>query len=158
MIRWRNTKKKNNKKVYTAKETLSVEYAGFWIRFLAIMMDTFMIITPIGVIIGIVFGYETLKDPDNNVWAGVIQILLYSIVTLSMWYKFDQTPGKKALHLYIVNAKTFKKPSLFMYIIHFIGYFLAMISIIGFLIGIFRKDKRALHDLLSGTCVIIKER
>ena len=106
-----NFKKKNNKKVYTAKETLSVEYAGFWIRFLAIMMDTFMIITPIGVIIGIVFGYETLKDPDNNVWAGVIQILLYSIVTLSMWYKFDQTPGKKALHLYIVNAKTFKNLS-----------------------------------------------
>ena len=47
---------------------------------------------------------------------------------------------------------------MFMYIIHFIGYFLAMISIVGFLIGIFRKDKRALHDLLSGTCVIIKER
>jgi len=159
MKRWRNLKKEYKKQSYQKQTSklADVEYAGFWIRLLAVMMDTFMIITPITIVIGIIFGYDALKSPDNNNIAGIIQMVFYAIITIGMWQKWGQTPGKKALKLYIVDAKTLKKPTLMQYTLHFIGYFIAMVSLIGFLIGIFRKDKRALHDLISSTAVIIKE-
>jgi uncharacterized RDD family membrane protein YckC len=129
-------------------------YGGFWIRGLALLIDTFIILFPINLLIGLIFGYETLKNP-HNLKAGILQIVLYSLITIILWY-FNKSAGKKGLNLFIVEANTFKKPPLWRLIIRFFSYFLSMISLIGFFIGLFRKDKRTLHDLISGTVVVRK--
>jgi uncharacterized RDD family membrane protein YckC len=160
-MRWRKAKKRAKKGEF--RESVSVEaslppksrYAGWWTRALALLIDTFMILIPINILIGIIFGYEALKDPEN-LTVGTFQVALYSSVTILLW-RYFQTPGKKALGLNIVNAKTFEKPPIWQLAIRFTAYFLSMISIVGFFIGLFREDKRALHDLISGTALIQTE-
>jgi len=158
-MRWRDAKKRV-KEVELEREVEAIlpkkgYYAGWWTRALALLIDTFMILIPINILIGFIFGYEALKDPENLV-VGSFQIALYSSVTVLLW-KYFHTPGKKALGLHIVESKSFTKPPLWKLVVRFISYFLSMISIVGFFIGLFRKDKRALHDLISGTVVIQKE-
>ena len=132
-------------------------YARFWDRILALLIDTFMILPPITLIIALIFGYDSLKNPKDYPLAGILQMLMVFIVTISFWYKTGQTPGKKATSIFLVDAKTYKRPRLYKLIFRFLFYFISMLSVLGFFIPLFRKDKRALHDLLSGTCLIYKK-
>jgi uncharacterized RDD family membrane protein YckC len=152
--RWRNIKKeKKYQKI--SKDNINIVYAGFWARVLALVIDTFMILTPVTVIIGMIFGYESLKNPELNPEAGIFQMGMYAIITVLFWVFFNgQTPGKKALEMSVVDSKSFTKPNLFQSVIRYVGYFISIITLIGFFVGLFRKDKRTLHDLLSRTAVI----
>jgi len=132
----------------------TVHYAGFWLRLLAILTDTFLIVLPSGVLVGLIFGQTALENPQASPEAGVFQITLLALIHIIMWHKFGQTPGKKAAFLKVVDASTFEKASYIKLTLRFALYFLSMVSLIGFFIGIFRKDKKMLHDLLSTTTVI----
>jgi uncharacterized RDD family membrane protein YckC len=158
-MRWRDAKKRERVlKKDEVEPTLpdNYRYAGWWTRALAMLIDTFMILTPITILIGFLFGYEALKDPEANPMAGNLQMALYSVTTILLW-QFSYTPGKKAMELRILDSKTYQKPPLWKLVVRFASYFLSMISIIGFFIGLFRNDKRALHDLTSGT-ILVQER
>ena len=68
------------------------------------------------------------------------------------------TPGKKLVHIKIVDAKTFKDITNTQAITRSFGYLASTFSfLIGFLMVGIRKDKRGLHDLLAGTVVIYDE-
>lgn len=128
-----------------------------------------MIGLPISLILIAAFGYdqthtaggmdvllqnkEALKNPPNPL-ASLAQICLFMLVTVTLWHSSGQTPGKKLARVRVVDAKTLKKASYWKLILRFIGYFFSLISLVGFFIGLMRKDNKALHDLLSGTCVI----
>jgi len=157
---------KNTKKISPAP---IIHYASFWSRTLGFITDIFMIGLPISLIIIAFFGYdqthtaggmdvllqnkEALKNPPNPL-VSLMQVALFMLVTVTMWRQSGQTPGKKLARVRVVDAKTFKYASYWKLILRFIGYFLSLISLVGFFIGLIRKDNRALHDLLSGTCVI----
>ena len=130
-------------------------YANFGVRALAVIMDIFMITLPINVVVGLIFGFDALKS--GNETAGTVQFSLLIIVTLAFWH-FDKgrTPGKRAFSIRVVDAKTLGEAPLWKLVIRYFSYFLSMISIIGFFLPFFRKDRRALHDLIAGTSVIFK--
>lgn len=132
----------------------TIHYAGFWLRLLAIITDTFLIVLPSGILVGLLFGQTALENPQASPEAGVFQVTLLAIIHIIMWHKFGQTPGKKAAFLKVVDASTFENASYLKLTLRFGLYFLSMISLIGFFIGIFRTDKKMLHDLLSATTVI----
>jgi len=158
--RWRDVKKyKTYAKTDNKSPSKQIIYSGFWARALAILIDTFMILTPITVLIGIIFGYEALHNPETSPEAGIFQMTSYALITILFWHFFKgQTPGKKALEMKIVDSKTFEKPHLIQFIIRYFGYFISLITFVGFFVGLFRKDKRALHDLISRTAVIYFEK
>lgn len=165
-MRWRTLK---TIKQSSPQKTPSVNYASFAPRALAFLTDIFMIGLPISLILMSVFGYdqmhtagavdvitnnqEALKNPPNP-YSSILQVLLFMLITVELWHRYAQTPGKKLAHIRVVDAKTLKSASYWKLSLRFIGYFFSLISIIGFFIGIFRNDKRCLHDLLSGTAVI----
>ena len=65
------------------------------------------------------------------------------------------TPGKKFVHIKIVDAKTFEDINNTQAITRSFGYLASTFAfLIGFLMVAFRKDKRGLHDLLAGTVVV----
>jgi len=132
----------------------TVHYAGFWLRLLAIITDTFLIVLPSGILVGLIFGQTALENPQASPEAGLFQVTLLALIHIIMWHKLGQTPGKKAAFLKVVDANTFENASYLKLTIRFVLYFLSMISLIGFFIGIFRTDKKMLHDLLSATTVI----
>lgn len=165
-MRWRTLKKI---KQSSPDKRPSVNYASFAPRALAFLTDIFMIGLPISLILMSVFGYdqmhtagavdvitnnqEALKNPPNP-YSSILQILLFMLITVELWHRYTQTPGKKLAHIRVVDAKTLKPASYWKLSLRFISYFVSLISIVGFFIGLFRTDKRCLHDLLSGTAVI----
>jgi len=78
------------------------------------------------------------------------------IITIIFWKKYKgATPGKRFVHIKIVDAKTFKEISNKQALTRSIGYIAStLFFLFGFLMVLFRKDKRAFHDLLADTCVI----
>lgn len=128
-----------------------------------------MIGLPIALLIILLFGYdqthsaggidvimqnkEALKNPPNPL-VSLMQVGLFMLVTVAFWHHGGQTPGKKLARIRVVDAVTRDNASYVKLILRFIGYFISLITLIGFFVGLFRKDKRSLHDLLSGTCVI----
>jgi len=134
---------------------VKIHYAGFWVRLLAVLTDTFLIVLPSGVLVGLIFGQEALNDPKGFPEAGIFQMLLLASIHIFMWRKSGQTPGKKAAYLKVVDAKTFQNASYMKLTLRFVLYFLSMLPLfLGFFMGLLRKDRKMLHDLLSQTAVI----
>ena len=154
-MRWRKVKQRRKEKLIEENQTH--KYGKFWARVFAIVMDNFLLLTPITILTGLIFGYDVLKNPELNQNAGNFQMGIYLVTTVLFWKFAGQTPGKRAFNLEVVDNKTFTTPPTWKLIIRFLGYFLSMITVIGFFIPLFRKDKRALHDIISGTAVIEKE-
>lgn len=167
-MRWRTLKKKKQHQPQAPKSQ-KVFYAPFWPRALGFVTDIFMIGLPITLLAMLLFGYDQMHtasgldvivndpkahtNPPNPI-ASIMQISLFLITYVWLWHKSGQTPGKKLAHIRVVDAKTFENAPYWKLTLRFIGYFISLITLVGFFIGLFRKDKRALHDLLSGTAVI----
>lgn len=165
-MRWRTLKKTKHS---TPTKNNTVYYASFSSRALGFITDIFMIGLPISLILLMVFGYDqmhtagaldvitnnqkALKNPPNPL-SSILQIILFMVVTVELWHRYAQTPGKKLTNIRVVDAKTLRPATYWKLTIRFIGYFLSLISLVGFFIGFLRRDKRTLHDLISGTAVI----
>ena len=126
--------------------------AGFWARTIAQLIDTFMILTPITLLLALIFGYTTLKE-ENPLPAGILQIGLFALVVIAFWVRRGYTPGKKVMRLIVLDTRTMRTLRTPQAIWRFVCYFLSMISLIGFVLPLLRKDKKALHDLLSHSAV-----
>ncbi|MDP2850054.1 MAG: RDD family protein [Sulfuricurvum sp.] len=164
-MRWRTLKTKK----YSHTTKPKALFAPFWPRAAGFVTDIFMIGLPISLLMMIVFGYDQMNtaggldvlvhdpkaqsNPPNPI-ASITQIALFLITYVWLWHKSGQTPGKKLARTRVVDALTLQNAPYWKLTLRFIGYFLSFITLIGFFIGLFRKDKRALHDLLSGTAVI----
>ncbi|SFV59372.1 hypothetical protein MNB_SV-12-1282 [hydrothermal vent metagenome] len=90
-------------------------------------------------------------------WELLFEISVF-VITILFWEKWrGATPGKKFVHIKIVDAKTYNEITNKQAITRSLGYIPSMFFFIGFLMVAFRKDKRALHDLLAGTAVIYED-
>lgn len=166
-MRWRTLKTKRQPKPQILKSKVS--FAPFWPRAAGFVTDIFMIGLPISLITLIIFGYDQMHtasgldvlvhdpkaqtNPPNPI-ASITQIALFLFTYVWLWHTSGQTPGKKLSRIRVVDAVTLQNASIWKLTLRFIGYFISLITLIGFFIGLFRKDKRTLHDLLSGTAVI----
>ena len=166
-MRWRTLKTK--KQSYPQLQKSKTLFAPFWPRAAGFVTDIFMIGLPISLLTMAIFGYDQMhtasgldvlvhdpkaqSNPPNPI-ASITQISLFLITYVWLWHVSGQTPGKKLSRIRVVDAQTLQNASIGKLTLRFIGYFISLITLIGFFIGLFRKDKRALHDLLSGTAVI----
>jgi uncharacterized RDD family membrane protein YckC len=164
-MRWRTLKTKKQP-LPTKPKTL---FAPFWPRAAGFITDIFMIGLPISLITMVLFGYDQMEsaggldvlvhdpkaqsNPPDPI-ASVTQIALFFITYVWLWHRDGQTPGKKLARTRVVDASTLQTAPYWKLSLRFIGYFLSFITVIGFFIGVWRKDKRSLHDLISGTAVI----
>lgn len=163
-MRWRTLKKQKQHQPLTPKSK-KIVYAPFWPRVAGFITDIFMIGLPISLITMLIFGYDQIHtatavdvivhsdkarlNPPNPV-ASITQIALFLITYVWLWHRVGQTPGKKLVRTRVVDAKTFENAPYWKLILRFLFYPFGAITFI----SLFRKDKRSLHDLLSGTAVI----
>lgn len=151
--------------VWTQQSQYSLVYAGFWLRFVALIIDWF-ITSIMGGFIGGVFGVvlglmmsgssssENLAIAANFVGMAIGMILswlYYAFCEASSW---QATPGKKALGLRVTGLDgapiTFWRASG-----RYWGKLLsAMILLIGYFMAGFTEKKQALHDIMAGTLVV----
>ena len=158
-----------------------VKYAGFWIRFFASFLDTLFLALPVAIIIyflsdGNWFDFSQYQQnisyamsgnadkalanqPQTSIkWELLFEVSVL-VVTMIFWKRWrGATPGKKFVHIKIVDAKTFKDIDNRQAITRSFGYIASTLAfLIGFIMVAFRKDKRGLHDLLAGTVVVYDE-
>lgn len=130
-----------------------LEPAPFFPRFIALIVDTFMILFPITIVLIPIFGYTELKE-NTPFLAGVIQTGVYGAIVARMWATKGYTPGKKMMRLIVLDSDTKKTIFGVQAIFRFLFYFVSMITIVGMLLPLFRKDKKTLHDILANTIVV----
>lgn len=128
-------------------------YAGFWIRFLAAIIDG-IILTIIGLLVGAGTIEGFVVDVDFVGWRSLIPIVYF----LVFWIALGATPGKLALGLKIIETDG-KKLRWTKAILRFIGSIVStFIIFLGFIwIGIDKK-KQGWHDKIADTYVIRKPR
>jgi uncharacterized RDD family membrane protein YckC len=135
----------------------TLEYASFWIRLWAAILDNFFagLATYFGFMvviltIGLSFGISSLSDQllDN------VKIVLTIIYFIFMTYKYQATFGKKMAGVRVVSLDGGRASLSRIIIRETIGKLISFISVIGILMPLFTKRKQALHDKIAGTVVV----
>ena len=101
-----------------------------------------------------VITYVVLSGKEEfqaSVTAQFSGVALYGIIYALLIAKMGQTPGKKAYEMKVVDAKSLQNISFFRALWRFVAFLFTATTLLGLLLPFYRKDKRALHDLLSST-------
>ena len=133
------------------------EYAGFWIRVGAALIDTVLLLIIIAPILTSIYGKSYWLNDSflQGFWDFIFGYVLPAIAVVAFWIYKSATPGKMVTSLTILDAKTGGKPSTGQFVIRYIGYYLAALPLLlGIIwVGIDRR-KQGWHDKLAGTVVI----
>ena len=121
-----------------------VVYAGFWIRFLANIIDGCILLIP-----NMVLRFA-VESPAST----LLQIAVGLVYTVGFWTAEGATPGKMAVGIRITTVDL--QPIDFgRALLRYIGYLASGITLlIGFLMIAFTRQKRGLHDYIAGTVVV----
>ncbi|MGH9580319.1 MAG: RDD family protein [Terriglobales bacterium] len=145
----------------------SVAYAGFWIRFLATVLDGIIInlvLLPVALILGIFVGIagKTADMPDPGIelvgglsgfGLGLLANWIYEATfTSSSW---QGTPAKRLLNVYVTDLEGKRISMARATGRHFAKYVSGLTLLIGYIMAGFTERKQALHDMLAGTLVRI---
>jgi uncharacterized RDD family membrane protein YckC len=151
-------------------------YAGFWLRFVAIIIDgiiigvlQFMVIAPILGAIGIgMSGGASAMDTDDptvmiakimalfstvGIIGQVVNILYFSLMESS---KYQATIGKLALGLIVTDVNGGNLDFVKALIRNVSKIVSGVILLIGYIMAAFTEKKQALHDIIAGTLVVKK--
>ncbi|MCK5662449.1 MAG: RDD family protein [Thiotrichaceae bacterium] len=135
------------------------EYAGFWIRTWAAIIDTILMLIIIFPVLTAIYSTEYWVSESfvQGFWDALFNYILPASGVIIFWLYKSATPGKMATKLIIVDAKTGGKPSTGQFIGRYLAYY---VSVIPFFLGIIwvgiDKRKQGWHDKLAGTVVIKK--
>jgi uncharacterized RDD family membrane protein YckC len=124
----------------------TVVYAGFWIRFVAFIIDS-IILTVIQIPISLI-----IEGTGVLLLMGLLVGIVYDV---GFWVANDgATPGKMALGIKVqmTNGDPIDVgPALLRYL----GYYVsAFVLLIGYIMIGFTPQKRGLHDYIAGTVVV----
>ena len=134
-----------------------LEYAGFWIRAWAFLIDGFLIALITTPLSSIIFGGAYIASVDLFM-DFLVSSLLPAAYVILFWVYNGATPGKMAISAKVVDAVTGEHPSAPRYIARYVGYLLSMLPLgLGFIWIAFDKRKQGWHDKLSGTVVVRKK-
>lgn len=124
----------------------NVEYAGFWLRFAALLVDG-VVLTVVNIIIDIAI--------DAFVTSLLIQMATAALYSIGFWVAADgQTPGKMlvGVRVTMVNGESLELGPA---VLRYLGYFASTLLLgIGYLMVAFTPQKRGLHDYIAGTVVV----
>jgi uncharacterized RDD family membrane protein YckC len=140
-----------------------VDYAGFWVRYAATVLDA-LILGILGALVGFVLGlgWKVLGVRADrvitiNALAGVIVGWLY--VAFGESSPASATWGKRAFHLRVLRADGLDRISFLRASGRFLARYLSILTfMIGYLMQPLNARKRALHDFICGTVVVVERR
>ena len=136
----------------------SPDYAGFWARAAAFLIDWLIVVVILVPLLIVVFGMREISlDPAQHSWDRLVPFVIGAAV-VGFWRYCGATPGKMALGLRIVDANTLLPASTPRLAVRFVAYLVSALPLyLGFLwIGIDRR-KQGWHDKIARTIVINSE-
>jgi uncharacterized RDD family membrane protein YckC len=144
-------KKQKNKKI-SNKDT-NLICAKIISRIKAFITDMFMIMMPIMYITTyiIMSGKDDFQSSPLARW---LTMILFGIIIILFWKFRGQTPGFKAYNIKLIDIKTKQNISFFKALVRYVLFIVSAVSIVGFILPFFRKDKKTFQDLMTNSCVI----
>ena len=154
-------------------------YAGFWLRFVALVIDVFIIIAvriSLGFLLSsfiVLFAYLTGTDVDKMTSSSNVNITMFMLLCIMEFVRFavilvidwlyfakfesgpmQATLGKRILGLKVTDEEGrrigFGRASG-----RFFGKIVSLLTLyIGFIMAAFTDRKQALHDMIAGTLVV----
>lgn len=153
MSRWRDVKhgKTDNKEV--KQKPISFTISPPVNRVKAFITDFFMLLMPLMYIVFyLVMGSR--EEFAQNMFLGWICIFVpHFFIIMGFWIFKSQTPGYKAYSIKLVSDDL-ERPNIFQLVVRYFAFVLSTVLVAGLFLAIARKDKKTLHDLISGTMLI----
>ena len=138
-----------------------VEYAGFWIRLGAYLLDAIILTLgsyAAGFLFGIILAIITLGKIDSSVASGLGGLLglglaiAYNIIFVSG--NWQATPGKRIVGIHVIREDGGRLSGLHAFG-RYLSYILSsLILCIGFMMIGWTDQKKGLHDIVAGTRVV----
>lgn len=144
--------------VYDA--TPEYEYAGFWIRVGASLIDgilTLLVFIPLGMV-GYFLGLDIPMGYNQSVSEFDLMVnLAIAVLYVVLWVKFAGTPGHRLLKLKVLDAHTGTHLTWGRAILRYLMYNVsALVLCLGFIWIAFDKKKQGWHDKVANS-VVVKE-
>jgi len=137
--------------------TKAFEYAGFWVRTGATLIDSMLMMLITTPLLYSIYG-DQYFNPDKLIvgfWDGLISWILPALAVIAFWAYRGATPGKMVFSLYIIDAESGGIPSVRQLVIRYLGYFVSSIPLCGgFLWVAYDRRKQGWHDKMAKTVVI----
>jgi len=155
---------------YYGQQPHQVTYAGFWLRFVAVIIDRMIVEAGscfIAVCIGSVLGARGgMRIGPSGTWSNIaVDVLFHFVRTIVGWLYYalmesgpwQATLGKKARGLMVTdlqgNRITFGRATGR----HFAKIISGIILLIGYMMAGWTEKKQALHDKIAGTLVVKRQ-
>ena len=150
-------------------ESSEYEYAGFWVRLLASIIDSVCILAVAVPLLYMVYGQAYFADTiaatfststdSAGTFRGpadvLINYVLPAVAIVVFWIYRSATPGKMMLGLKIIRTDGGEKLTAGQSIGRYLAYYLSMIPLfLGFIWVAFDARKQGWHDKLAGTLVV----
>jgi uncharacterized RDD family membrane protein YckC len=145
---------KQQKSVMANRE---IEYAGFWLRVAASLIDTVMLLILLFPLLSFIYGmsYWTEQRPSPDILDIALNYIAPMLIVILFWIYKSATPGKLILKMKIVDANTLQQAKTGQLIVRYLGYYLSAIPLFLGLIWVgIDKRKQGFHDMLANTVVI----
>lgn len=145
---------------------VGLPYAGFWVRFLARIIDSFVLgaaMAVVFVIVGMLAVGAVSRSGGSDAMVGVMLMLnvvglfvpiIYSALFVA---RYGATPGKMAMGIKVVRPDGHTVSTGQAWGRAFADLLSQMTMCIGYLLAAFDSEKRALHDHVCSTRVIGKQ-
>lgn len=134
------------------------EYVGFWLRFIAFLIDSVAAMFVLAVVGTILLGPSPEIDLENlgdALSRASIESVLTAILFVAFWVYFASTPGKMIFDAYIVDEKTLGRASVGKLVARYLCYYLSILVFgLGFIWIAIDGRKQGWHDKIAGTLVI----
>lgn len=137
-------------------------YAGFWRRHWAVAIDSLILLPLAALMYWLTFmntSYSWLNSPPSGSLLSIVDTFLQLgvpfLLTVACWVYFRGTPGKLALGLRVVDARTGKGITPGQAVVRYLGYFLSALPLgLGFIWAAWDPKKQTWHDKLAKTAVV----
>jgi uncharacterized RDD family membrane protein YckC len=138
-----------------------MNYAGFWIRFVAVFIDGIVLMI-VQIILSFILSLLFAAGGDRGAQVAALILNVLSIIIGWLYYAYQEsspkqaTLGKQAMGIVVTDLNgqpiSFGKATL-----RYFGKILSgIILLIGYIMAAFTEKKQALHDIIAGTLVLKK--
>jgi len=147
---------------------VNYNYAGFWMRFVAIFIDAILLnilTSVIGFLISVDMGYKSVLRISSISSTFFISIFTVLFVQLTIYWLYfallessamQATIGKKAIGLQVTDMNG-ERINLGKATGRFFSKIISFFTLgIGFMMAAFTNKKQALHDIISN-CLVVKQ-
>ena len=137
-------------------------YAGFWIRTVAYIIDSFIVGIPVLVVfVAILQGsgadFSNMSTATANQYVRIFQLLNFAAefgYFVTFW-TLGSTPGMRLVGIRVADASTFETIGAGKAMLRFLGFIVSgVLCGLGFLRVAWNPDKQGLHDRMAGTVVV----